>query len=106
MRNEKGMTLIEVVVSMIILSMIMLGVTTAYLASLKQDLATANYQSIADDLKVQLDKMDLSIETANTSVTIDFNDGAKIVQLKDVVRKEVSDSSEPTISFVRYYALD
>lgn len=104
MLNEKGMTLIEVVVSMIILSIIMLGVTTGYLASLKQDVATANYQSIGDDLKVQLDNLDLSSETANTSVTITFNDGAQTVDLP-AVRKEVADSLEPTISFVRYYAI-
>lgn len=101
MLNNKGMTLVEVVVSMIILSMIMLAVTTGYLASLKQDLATSNYQRTADDLKTQLDNMDLSGETANTSVTITFNGGAKVVVL-DAVRSEVTDSSEPTISFERY----
>ena len=96
------MTLVEVIVSMIILSMIMLGVTTGYMASLKQDLATANYQAIGDDMKVQLDNLDMTGATPNVTVTIDFNNGAKIVQF-DAVREEVTDSSEPTISFVRYF---
>lgn len=103
MLNDKGMTLVEVVVSMIILSIIMLGVTTGYLASLKQDLATADYQAISDDLKVQLDNLDLTDASPNTTVTVTFNDGAQIVDI-EAVRTELTSAEEPTISFVRYVA--
>ncbi|MDD3028249.1 MAG: prepilin-type N-terminal cleavage/methylation domain-containing protein [Erysipelotrichaceae bacterium] len=103
MLNDKGMTLVEAVVSIVVLSIIMLAVTTGFIASLKQDLRTANYQSISDDLKIQLDNSDESGSDVVVEITFISSTDAETAQV-EAVRKIFASSDEAGISFAKYYA--
>ncbi len=99
MLNNKGMTLIEVVVSIVILSIILLAVGTGFAASLRQDVSTAQYQKISDEIKIEIDNWN---HISGTEVTVDVvynNNVTKTVKAKKLI---LTSDEESSISFARY----
>lgn len=103
MLNNKGMTMIEVIVTIVIISIIMLAVITGYSASLHQDVDTARYQGISDELKVQLDNT--ATRTGYAKVTLKFGGGSNNDKTVTAEMYVVDSDEEPTVSFAKYVGI-